>query len=82
VQVYEARQRVLGAEHPDTLSSLNNLAVALQNQGKAAEAEPLHRQVTPVPAQGRAEGTCGLWGAGRMVWLCRGYYGLTLRCVS
>ena len=60
--MYEARQRVLGAEHPDTLSSLSNLAVALETQGKAAEAEALHRQVTPVPAQGRAEAACGLGG--------------------
>ena len=27
------RQRVLGAEHPDTLTSRNNLAVALRAQG-------------------------------------------------
>ncbi len=53
---------MLGAEHPDTLSSLNNLAGALVGQGKAAEAETLHRQVTPVPAQGRAEAACGLGG--------------------
>ncbi len=55
---------MLGAEHPKTLSSLGNLAVALEKQGKAAEAEGLHRQVTPVPAQGRAEAACGLGGEG------------------
>ncbi len=48
--MYEARQRVLGAEHPRTLSSLNDLAVALKQQGRAAEAEALHRQVMPVLA--------------------------------
>ena len=73
MQVYEARQRVLGAEHPDTLKSLNNLAVALERHGKAAEAEALHRQVTPVPAPGRAEAACGLWGGGGMVFLWRGH---------
>ncbi len=35
---------MLGAEHPYTLTSLNNLAGALEGQGKAAEAEALHRQ--------------------------------------
>ncbi len=62
--MYEAWQRVLGAEHPNTLTSLNNLALAIQEQGKAAEAETLHRQVMPVPAQGRAEAACGLGGEG------------------
>ncbi len=58
--MHEVQQRVLGAEHPNTLSSLNTLALALSQQGKAAEAEALHRQVTLVPAQGRAEADCGL----------------------
>ncbi len=58
--MYEARQRVLGAEHPHTLSSLNRLAMALSQQGKGAEAEALFHQVTPVAAQGRAEAACGL----------------------
>ena len=30
----EARERVLGPEHPDTLTSVNNLAGALQAQGR------------------------------------------------
>jgi hypothetical protein len=34
-EVLEARQRVLGPEHPDTLRSMNNLGTALQDQGKA-----------------------------------------------
>ena len=58
--MYEARQRVLGVEHPDTVTSLHNLALAMERHGKAAEAEALHRQVTLVPAQGRAEAACGL----------------------
>ncbi len=32
------RKRVLGAEHPDTLTSASNLAVSLSRQGKYAEA--------------------------------------------
>ncbi|TVY62681.1 Nephrocystin-3 [Fusarium oxysporum f. sp. cubense] len=40
----EAREKVLGKEHPDTLSSMNNLALALQDQGKYGEAEKIHRQ--------------------------------------
>jgi hypothetical protein len=34
-KVLEARQRVLGPEHQDTLRSMNNLASVLQDQGKA-----------------------------------------------
>ena len=39
----EGSERVLGPDHPDTLVSLNNLAVLLQAQGKLEEAEPLYR---------------------------------------
>jgi tetratricopeptide (TPR) repeat protein len=35
---------VLGKEHPDTLTSMNNLANSLRRQGKYAEAEALDRQ--------------------------------------
>ncbi|MFC1573163.1 tetratricopeptide repeat protein [Candidatus Eisenbacteria bacterium] len=38
------RQRVLGNEHPDVATGLNNLATLLQLRGKHAEAEPLFRQ--------------------------------------
>jgi tetratricopeptide (TPR) repeat protein len=40
----EACERVLGAEHPDTLTSVNNLALLLYDQGKYDEAEPLFRR--------------------------------------
>ncbi|MFZ4722268.1 MAG: tetratricopeptide repeat protein [Phycisphaerales bacterium] len=41
----ETRRRVLGAEHPSTQSSMNDLALLLQDQGKYADAEALFRQV-------------------------------------
>ena len=34
----------LGDDHPDTLTSINNLGALLQAQGKLAEAEPLLRE--------------------------------------
>jgi tetratricopeptide (TPR) repeat protein len=34
----------LSHEHPDTLASLNNLAVLYQDQGKYADAEPLYKE--------------------------------------
>ena len=34
----------LGKEHPDTLMSMNNLALVLSGQGKYSEAEEMHRQ--------------------------------------
>jgi tetratricopeptide (TPR) repeat protein len=40
----EARKKVLGREHPDTLASMNNLALVLDSQGKYEEAEAMHRQ--------------------------------------
>jgi tetratricopeptide (TPR) repeat protein len=43
-QVVERRKGVLGEEHPDMLTSMNNLAQALSKQGKHAEAEQMHRE--------------------------------------
>jgi len=41
----ETHKRVLGAEHPDTLTSINNLASTYRNQGRWKEAEELEVQV-------------------------------------
>jgi tetratricopeptide (TPR) repeat protein len=40
----EAREQVLGGEHPSTLTSVNNLAGSYEGQGRYAEAEPLYRR--------------------------------------
>ncbi|KAH6681362.1 hypothetical protein B0J14DRAFT_633104 [Halenospora varia] len=45
VQVMETRKRVLGQEHPDTLTSIANLASTYWNQGRWEEAEKLEVQV-------------------------------------
>ncbi|KAI1519708.1 kinesin light chain [Pyrenophora tritici-repentis] len=45
VQVMQTRKRVLGDEHPDMLSSMNNLAATYWNQGRWKEAEELQVQV-------------------------------------
>ena len=42
------RERVLGAEHPDTASSLNNLAILYRNQGKYEQAEPLYQRALTI----------------------------------
>ncbi|KAK4031660.1 kinesin light chain [Parachaetomium inaequale] len=47
-QALQLRTQVLGAEHPDTLSSMSNLAFVLGNQGKYNEAERIHKQ-EPIP---------------------------------
>lgn len=39
----ELREKVLGPEHPDTLVSVNDLALSLTCQGKYREAEMLYR---------------------------------------
>ena len=41
----ETRKRVLGAEHPSTLTSMANLASTYRNQGRWKEAEELEVQV-------------------------------------
>ncbi|KAH7319053.1 hypothetical protein BKA65DRAFT_356306, partial [Rhexocercosporidium sp. MPI-PUGE-AT-0058] len=45
LEVMETRKRVLGAEHPSTLTSIVNLASTYRNQGRRKEAEDLEVQV-------------------------------------
>jgi tetratricopeptide (TPR) repeat protein len=44
-QAFETQERVLGVDHPTTLSTMMNLADALAHQGRLAEAEKLLREV-------------------------------------
>ncbi len=45
-QVLEVQSRILGAEHPDTLKTMNNLAVQFDLLGKHEEARKLFEQAT------------------------------------
>lgn len=45
VQVTETRKTKLGADHPDTLTSIGDLASTYRNQGRLEEAEQLDMQV-------------------------------------
>ena len=45
------REKQLGAEHPDTATSLNNLAGLYQSQGKYPEAEPLYERALAISEQ-------------------------------
>jgi hypothetical protein len=49
VQVMETTKRVLGDEHPDTLTGMGNLASTYMNQGRWREAEELNVQVKSIP---------------------------------
>ena len=40
----KAREKVLGPEHLNTLTSVNNLGAVLLRQGKYEEAESMHRR--------------------------------------
>jgi hypothetical protein len=40
----EAREKMLGREHPSTLNSVTHLGHVLSNQGKYEEAEAMHRR--------------------------------------
>ena len=43
-QALLVRAQVLGPEHPDTLTSMNDVAAALSHQGNYVEAEKMHRE--------------------------------------
>ena len=43
-QALELRKKLLGEEHPDVATSLNNLAGLYNNQGRNSEAEPLYQE--------------------------------------
>ena len=47
-QVLDVLRRVLGEEHPDTLTSMNNLALTLLDQGDMAGARKIQEQVLDV----------------------------------
>jgi tetratricopeptide (TPR) repeat protein len=47
-EVHEVERRVLGAEHPGTLMTANNLAASLAYQGKYVDAERIQREVLGV----------------------------------
>ncbi|MGP8338076.1 MAG: tetratricopeptide repeat protein, partial [Methanosarcinaceae archaeon] len=47
-QVLEITRRVLGAEHPSTLTSMNNLAVTLRAQGDIEGARKIQEQVLEI----------------------------------
>jgi Tetratricopeptide repeat/TIR domain len=53
-RVVAARGRLLGEEHPDTLTAMNNLAETLRAQGDRAGARELHERV--LEARGRLLG--------------------------
>jgi tetratricopeptide (TPR) repeat protein len=40
----EGGEKVLGVEHPNTLTSVNNLAIVLRDQGKYKAAEEMNRR--------------------------------------
>ncbi len=48
IQCYELCQRDFGEQHPDTLNTLNNLAVLYQNIGDYTQAEPLYQQTLKI----------------------------------
>ena len=56
VQVMDIRKRVLGEEHPDTLTSMANLASIYWNQGRWKEAEELNVQVMEIRRRVLGEG--------------------------
>ncbi len=44
-RAFEAQERVLGPDHPETLVSLNSLAVLYGDQERYKEAEALYRRI-------------------------------------
>lgn len=52
-QVLDARRRALGAEHPDTLQSMNNLAIILRALGDIPAAQSLEDELARLRARQR-----------------------------
>jgi hypothetical protein len=44
-EVLAKRKRILGEEHPDTISAMNNLANTLSDQGQLDEAATMKKEV-------------------------------------
>jgi len=44
IQVLDARNRIFGVDHPETINAMENLATTYQNLGNYAEAEKLEAQ--------------------------------------
>ena len=69
----------LGKDHPDVLTSLNNLAMVLEAQGHLADAEPFYRDAlekSPEPSFKDFLGTCrdfGQWIWSSFRWLISGF---------
>ncbi|EFX02656.1 kinesin light chain [Grosmannia clavigera kw1407] len=55
-EVMETSKAKLGADHPDTLTSINNLASTYRNQGRWEEAKKLFVQVMETPSTYRNQG--------------------------
>ncbi|NNN37955.1 tetratricopeptide repeat protein, partial [Streptomyces sp. S3(2020)] len=53
-RVAAARERVLGADHPDTLASRNDEAHCLEQLGRGEEAVELYRQTAALRHQGHS----------------------------
>ena len=51
VRALQIREQQLGPDHPDTASSLNNLALLYSNQGKYEQAEPLYQHALAICEQ-------------------------------
>ena len=55
-QVLEKSQRILGGDHPDTLTAMGNLALTYWQQGKTAETAALEEQVLEKTRRSRITG--------------------------
>jgi tetratricopeptide (TPR) repeat protein len=51
IQVLDMRSRLLGEEHPDTISAMNNLANTYESLEKYEDAEKLKIQVLDIEAE-------------------------------
>jgi hypothetical protein len=49
-EVMEKHRQILGAEHPNTLTSMNNLALTYRDQGKTGEAAALQEEAAALRA--------------------------------
>jgi tetratricopeptide (TPR) repeat protein len=77
-QTLELTEKVLGEEHPDTLGSMNNLALMLDNLGKYEEAETIYRRALEGYATVLGEEHPGTVRCRNNLASCVGHQGQTL----
>ena len=67
-------RKKLGGQHPDTLTSVNNLAALLKAQGRLEEAEPLFREAVEGSREAQLRAAASMWESAEVNCVCCVFY--------